>query len=366
MIKVLHVFGRMNRGGAEMRTLELIPLLRDKGVRFDFCTVNLGEGTLDEKIRELQSEVFPCPLRPGAYSFGRRFLQLLRQSDYDIVHSHVHYFSGNIVRLAHKAGVPGRIVHFRNTFDGQPDNFTRRLYRKTMRRMADKHATMILAVCRGAMEFGWGKDWQKDPRTKVIYNGLDLTPFRTNGYERESLLQELGLSDKHRLIIHVGRFHRQKAHDVLLDAAAKTIAADPNFHFLLVGDGALRTQIEDRACTLAITDNVHFLGLRTDVPVLLRASDCFVLSSRWEGLPGVVLEALAAGLPVVATDLPGVREIAEHTELIKIIPLNDSNALAGQIIKTFKTIHARPRVERALPGEFNLQNCATKLFEVYK
>jgi len=364
-LRVLHIFGRMARHGSELRTFELMPLLAKRGVHFDFCTLSGGEGELDREIRQLGGEVFPCPLRPAVLTFGRRFRHILERSDYDIVHSHEHYFNGCIVRLAHKAGIKGRIVHFRNTYNGKPLTFQRILYRKIMHRWMDKHATAILAVCRGAMEFSWGKDWHKDPRVQVIYNGIDFLQYQFSGDERESVASEFDLPDSSKLVINVGRMHRQKAQDVLLDAAAKVIAADPTIHFLLVGDGALQGQMQDRTTALNITNNVYFAGARRDVPRLLKASDCFVLPSRWEGLPGAVLEALAANLPVIATDLPGVREIAEHTNLISIVPVEDSDALAAEILKHCKHMNVETDKTVPFPEEFDLQRCAEKVFEVY-
>lgn len=365
MIKVLHVFGKMDRGGAETRTIEVTPLLAERGVEFDFCTLSAGAGQLDELIRQLGREVFPCPLRPGLMSFGSRFVRFLKNSDYDIVHSHSHYFSGYIVKLAHKAGIKSRIAHFRNTYDGKSLNLQRKIYKRIMRKWIGEHATAILAVCRGAMELGWGEDWEKDSRAKVVYNGLDLSRFQFTGQERRDVLSELGIPHDSKIIINVANLRRQKAHDVLLDAAAKLVEVDSKYHFLLVGDGVLRDEMEAKAENLQIIENIHFLGVREDVPKLLKASDCFVLSSRWEGLPGVVLEAIAAGLLVVATDLPGVKEIAEHTNLINIVKVEDAEALAKGILDVFNNSYLQQKQGQPFPKEFGLEQCAETLYNIY-
>ena len=246
-MKVLHIFGKMDRGGAEMRTLEVMPLLAEKGIRFDFCTLAGGRGQLDDRIRELGGEIFPCPLRPSLLSFGHRFVKFLKNSDYDIVHSHVHYASGYIVRLAYKAGVKCRIVHFRNTTDGKKPTIRRMVYRRLMRNMADRYATGILAVCKGAMEFGWGVDWKKDSRTKVIYNGLDTSVYNKLVPDRQWLIGELNLNSDSKIVINVANICRQKGHDVLLDAAVNVVARVPDTIFSLVGDGVLRQKMENKA-----------------------------------------------------------------------------------------------------------------------
>ena len=175
----------------------------------------------------------------------------------------------------------------------------------------------------------------------------------------------MGLPRDSRLVISVGRLELPKAHDVLLDAAARAIAEDSRLHFMLVGDGTLRREMESKARHLNIDRNVHFLGVRDDVPRLLMGSDLFVLSSRREGLPGALLEAIAAGLPVVATNLPGVREVAEHTTLITTVPVENAGALAASIVETLKGGNERIDAPAPFPSAFELQSCAENVYTMY-
>jgi glycosyltransferase involved in cell wall biosynthesis len=366
MIKVLHVLGQMARGGTEMRTVELMPLMARKGVQFDYCTLVEGEGALDKMVRELGGNIYCCRLgEKDLCGFAKRFIPFLRRSDYDIVHTHLHYFSGYVVYCAYKGGKKSRIVHFRSTGDGREPTQERRRYAKVMLKVMDKYATAILAVCKGAMDQAWRTDWQKDSRCRVVYDALDLSGYEYSGTERESLLNELGISLDSKLIIHVGHFAPVKAHDILIDAAAKVLKHQQNSHFLLVGTGELFQPIQAKVRNMGIDRNVHFMGLRDDVPRLLKASDCLVLSSRYEGLPGVVLEAIAAQLPVVATDLPGVREISEHTDIMTIVPVEDSNAICNTVLKVLVDHTVRPHTKVNFPRQFDLEYCANNLYEVY-
>jgi glycosyltransferase involved in cell wall biosynthesis len=366
MIKVLHVHGQMLRGGAETRTVELMLPMKQRGVHFDYCTFVDSKGPLDKRVRELGGNIYCCPLEQSDLcGFARRFIQFLKQTNYDIVHTHSHYFSGYLVYFAYKGGIRSRIVHFRNTTDGVKRTLQRQRYIRVMLGLIDKYATAILAVCRGAMDHVWRVDWQEDSRCRVIYNGLDLSGYQYLGTEREDVLEELKIPVDSKLIIHVGRFVPQKAHGVLIDAAANLLKHQPDFHFLLVGTGELLPSIQARVNSFGIDRNVHFMGLRDDVPRLLKASDCLVLSSRHEGLPGVVLEAIAAQLSVIATDLPGVREISEHSDLVTIVPFEDSGAICKNVLKVLTAAPAPRRPKVDFPRQFDLQHCADNLFEVY-
>lgn len=354
-------------GGAEMRTLELMPLLVQKEVKFDFCTLSsdLGSGMLDDKIRQLGGEVYPCPIKPSILSFSRRFNQLLKSNNYDVVHSHVHYASGYIARLAYKTGINGRIVHFRSVADGKTITLYRRIYHTIVCRWIDKYATDILAVCRGVMNECWSKDWQKDPRCKVIYNGLDLSAFLRTAVDRKGVRDEMGIPLNYKIFINIGRFSNPKAHDVLLKAISKYLKRNSNTSFLLVGDGELLEQMKKMASDLRIIDRVRFIGVRKDIPRLLRASDCFILSSRREGLPGVVLEAIAAGLPVIATDLPGVQEIANSSKLVTMVPTENVDALSSEMLKMSDLLNSSSVLNVEFPKQFSLQHCSEEIFSIY-
>lgn len=141
-------------------------------------------------------------------------------------------------------------------------------------------------------------------RVRVVYNSVDMDryPARNPGSE---LRRELGLAPDAHVLTMVGTFKAQKGHTHLLDAVAKLFPRHPNLRLLLVGDGGLRVECEEQARRLGLEEAVVFLGTRRDVPELLAVSNAFVLPSLWEGLSLALIEAMASGLPVVATDVSG-------------------------------------------------------------
>jgi glycosyltransferase involved in cell wall biosynthesis len=307
-IGVLHVFGSMDRGGAEMRTLDVMRRLPPGRVRLEFCALSGRRGTLDDEIRRLGGEVHPCRLDVG---FPVRFAALIQRRHIDIVHSHVHLATGFVLTVARAAGVRRRIAHFRSTGDDRGESLPRRAYRVLMRRLLDAVATDILAVSEGVMTEGWSPAWRDDQRCRVVYNGVDVSAFDHAG-AAFAVRRELGLPDGVPLVVLVGRFDPPKHHDKAIEVMAALAGRSPA-HLVLVGRGGTpdEARVRRRVAELGLGPRVHFIGERDDVARVLCAADASLLTSVREGLPGVVLESLAAGTPVVASDLPGVREIVD-------------------------------------------------------
>ncbi len=322
--KVLHVLGELGWGGVPMRTLELLRYLDPE--RYDLCLCALSGvvGNFGSKVEAAGGRVVEIPY--GLSRFSRRFVRLLRDERFDAVHSHMYYQSGNILRLASRRGVPIRVAHFRNSQERPRTSWRRRLEAALLRRWIHRHATDILAVSEEAMRKAWREDWRDDPRCRVVYNGLDPRPFETPT-DRDGVLQEFSLPPYAFLCIHVGRMAVAKNHLRLIDIFAAVARRRDDAFLLLVGvgDQGIERAVRRRVIELGLDDRVRFCGMRKDVPRLLKASDVMVFPSRWEGLPGVVLEACAAGVPVVASSLETVREISQRLPGIEVVSLDESD-----------------------------------------
>jgi len=303
MIKVLQFVGCMDYGGIETWLMHVWRHIDRTKFQFDFCYTKPQPGAYAPEIQALGGRMVACRLNQrNPFGFARRFRALLREGQYSVVHSHVHHFSGFVIRLAHRAGVPMRIAHSHNTSDGKASTPPRLLYRALMSHWIRKYATYGLAASAPAAAALFGPDWQSDPRFRVLYCGIDLEPFRQE-VSREAVRQELGIPKDAPVVGHVGRFTPQKNHAFLLQIAAEVVKMRPDVRFLLVGDGPLRPQIEARARELGIAGNAIFTGVRSDVPrLMLGAMDAFIFPSLWEGLGLVVVEAQAAGLPCIVSE----------------------------------------------------------------
>jgi glycosyltransferase involved in cell wall biosynthesis len=315
----------MRPGGAEMRLLDLMSRLSPPEFFVDVCALSGLAGSLDAAVHACGGRVIP--LRLDAH-FPVRFLRLLREGRYDVVHSHVRYTSGAILALAALADRPVRIAHIHNTDDGRRRTLRRQFQQLVLRHLIDRYATHIIGCGESAMNAAWQAGWRSDPRCQVIYDAIDLDRFQVP-HEREGVRAELDVPIDEPLFIHIGneRVGEQKNHRRLLAIFAAIQRRLRSSWLALVGNGNDHPDGDTAQAMhqLCIPGRVLRLGVRHDVPRLLKAADMLLLPSRWEGLPGAVLEASAAGIPVLASDLPGVREIAQRLPAVRYLPLTASD-----------------------------------------
>lgn len=165
-----------------------------------------------------------------------------------------------------------------------------------------------------------------------INNAIDLDRFSSLEVDKNLIRQSLGLPVDCFLVGSVGRLTEQKGYSILIEAAALTVKIDPNIKFILVGDGELKQELEALANQLNLGERFRFLGPRNDVEKVLHAMDLFVSASLWEGLPTVIMESMAAGVPVLATDIPGSNDLIDKNETGWLVPLQDSYSMAEKIL----------------------------------
>jgi len=313
--RVLHVLGGMTWGGVETWLLQVLRHIDRERFDMDFLVHTEEPCVHDAAVRELGSRIIPCPHPSRPLSYARDFRRILRDyGPYDIVHSHVHHYSGYVLYLAHRAGVRSRIAHSHNDTSQREANagLLRRRYLRTMEQGLVRYATAGLAASEPAARDLFGADWRADPRWRVLHYGLDLCQFQ-DVVDASAVRAELGIPPDSFVIGHVGRFVEQKNHAFLVDIVAEVAAREPKTRVLLVGDGPLESVIKRRVAQAGLADRVVFAGARHDVPRLMRgAMDVFLLPSLFEGLGLVLVEAQAVGLACVLADV-----VPEEADLVK-------------------------------------------------
>jgi glycosyltransferase involved in cell wall biosynthesis len=360
-LHVLHVLGRMELGGAELRLVEVLEHLSPEEFRVDVCALSGLPGSLDARVEARGGAVVPLKLD---LAFPLRFLRLLRHRQYDVVHAHVLHTSGPILALAALAGVRSRVAHFQSMRDEKAATLSRRIQTHIKMGLIDRCATDIIACSEGSMDAVWHPGWRDDPRCQVIYDGVATDRFEVP-VRPDDVRTELGVPESARLFLHIGYTAVEKNHPRLLGIFAAIVQRDPSATLVLAGDGtdAPDGVVAEHVRALGLAHRVIALGVRRDVPRLLKAADVVLFPSLREGLPGVVLEATLSGVPVLATDLPGVREIAERLPGVFYLRLTESDAAWADLALRLPGEAARLRlgdgpVERFRPTVFHIDRAA--------
>jgi glycosyltransferase involved in cell wall biosynthesis len=304
-LRILQVVGGMNRGGTETWLMHVLRNIDREWYHLDFLVHSDQPGSYDDEIRSLGARVIRCESPSRPWEYARNFNRLLQEyGPYDIVHSHVHHFTGFVLWLAQRAGIRGRIAHSHSDTSALQSSvgFLRRAYLGLTQALIRRHATTGLAASQRAAASLFGPDWQNDPRWRVLFCAVDLAPFEGEP-DPLGVRAEFDIPPEARLVGHVGRFVSVKNHAYVVDIAAELLRRNPSAHVVLVGDGPLRDTIQHKVESLGLNRNVHLIGLRPDVPRLMCAMDAFLLPSFYEGLPLVLIEAQAAGLPCFFSDV---------------------------------------------------------------
>ncbi|HEY0673479.1 MAG TPA: glycosyltransferase [Longimicrobiales bacterium] len=328
--RVLHVLGSLNRGGVETWLLHLLRNAPPGLWRPEFLLHRTTTGAYDAEMRRLGAVLHYCPRPHRLVHYNRELRQLLRRhGPFDVVHSHVHLFSGVVLRAAHEEGVPVRIAQSHSAVAQTTVN--RRVYATVMRKLIRRHATHGLAAAPPAAAVLFGRDWETLGRVRLHRYGLDYSAFGDLP-DRAVLKRRIGVPEQCTVIGHVGRFYPVKNHAFMVATFAELIRGGMNAHLLLVGSGPLEQKIREQAAALGITSRCTFAGAHNDVTPFFGAMDLFLFPSIHEGLGLVALEAQAAALPVLAsTGVPA--DTAVIAELFHRRPLQDGAAAWAQAIR---------------------------------
>ncbi len=302
-LRVLHVLSAMNRGGIETWLMQVLRRQDPARVTFELLLFTPEGGAYDPELRALGITVRRCPSPRRVGAFLGCLWRTLRAGHYDVVHSHVHHFSGVILFVAWLAGVRGRVAHSHLNTEG-PDRASgapRRLYLRAMKAAIARASSEGLAVSDQAAGALFGPRWRTQEQWRVLPLGLDPAPY-TRPTDRAALRASLGLAPEALVLGHIGWFRPAKNHPFLLRVFAEVLARRPEARLLLIGEGEQQAEVQALAGELGVLDAVVFAGPRDDVPALLQVMDVFVFPSHIEGLGLALIEAQMAGLSCVTAD----------------------------------------------------------------
>lgn len=310
----------LNYGGAEVQVVNLACGLRARGWQVDVVSL-VTPRAFTQELAQAGVGVHSLGMDPSRPTWQAvwRWRSTLRSLRPDVMHSHMVHANllGRLGRLL--ARVPVQISTAHNIDEGGG-------WRNHAYALTDRLATLTTNVSNAATTRYVRDGLTPAGRIRTVPNGVDTLRFAPNVELRAAVRAELGLEDAF-VWLCVGRFALAKDHATLLRAFGPLAQADARAALLLIGEGELKEEAVHLARVYGIERQVHFLGQRNDVAAFLNAADAYVMSSAWEGLPMVLLEAGASGLPIVATEVGGNAETMAAAEANHLIPPGDADAL---------------------------------------
>lgn len=301
MIRILHIIGTMNRGGAETLLMELYRNIDRTKVQFDFLVYNYSDkpGAYDEEILKLGGKIYEAKKRfyRGPFAFYRELKHFFKEHpEYKIVHAHQYAMSGYMLRAAKKTSKAITIAHSHVAFHST--GFLRKLPEIFGKYLLKKYADFYFGCSEDALK-GLSEFTSDNKKYFVVNNAVDIDKFAFSKENRKYWRNEFDIDDSTTVLGYVARFSHVKNHEFLINTFKEFLKIKSNSILVLVGDGALRAETEKLANQLGVYDKVRFLGVRPDVQDIVNAFDVFVMPSRYEGLGIVIIEAQANGLPCV-------------------------------------------------------------------
>ena len=330
-VRILHILGNTQLGGAESRIMDLYRHMDRSVVQFDFVVHSKEEGYFNEEIRKLGGRIFRVPRFRvlNYFSYCRAWKQLLQEhrdadgrSEFHMIQGHMTSTAAIYLPIARKCGIETTIAHARSA---GVDKGLKGILTRFLRRNLSKKADYLFTCSELAGISVFGKKAVEQGRTRFLPNAIDCQKFAPDPLVREKIRRELGI-EKCYVIGHVGRFHYAKNHEYLLRVFAELVKRKTrDYVLLLLGEGSGMEDIRILSRELGIEDKVYFLGNKSNVNDYYQAMDYFVYPSRFEGMPGTIVEAQTAGLrclmsdtickEVIATDLVTTRSIHEDPGL---------------------------------------------------
>jgi glycosyltransferase involved in cell wall biosynthesis len=321
----------MQVAGAEVLVRETIRRLRGRIAPSVFCLDAVGR--IGEELRAEGVDLVCFGRRPGRdWGVSRKMAAALRARGVEVVHAHQYTpffyaalarplcaFRPKLILTEHGRHYPDRVSPLR-----------RAVNRLALDRLADG----VTACCHFSKE-GLRNDGFAGARIEVIENGIEVERYGPPA-DKELAKEDAGLEPARRYLVHVARHHPVKDQATLLRGFALAAPDLPGVDLLMVGDGPLRGELENLAAELRVPERVKFLGIRGDIPELMRAADAFTLTSVSEAASLTLLEAMASGLPVVVTDVGGNPEIVRHEREGLLFARGDAPGCAAAIRRLFR------------------------------
>lgn len=368
-VRILHILGNTQLGGAESRIMDLYRHMDRSVVQFDFVVHSKEEGYFNEEIRKLGGRIFRVPRFRvlNYFSYCRAWKKLLQEhrdadgrSEFHMIQGHMTSTAAIYLPIARKCGIETTIAHARSA---GVDKGLKGILTRFLRRNLSKKADYLFTCSELAGISVFGKKAVEQGRTRFLPNAIDCQKFAPDPLVREKIRRELGI-EKCYVIGHVGRFHYAKNHEYLLRVFAELVKRKTrDYVLLLLGEGSGMEDIRILSRELGIGDKVYFLGNKSNVNDYYQAMDYFVYPSRFEGMPGTIVEAQTAGLRCLMSDTICKEVIA--TELVTTRSISEDPGLWADEIEQHLQYQRSSRVDEMKELGFDVHGQAVLMTDFY-
>ena len=371
-MKVLIVAGAMNVGGIENQLMHLLRQAEKARFQIDFTT-SVEHPFYQDEMLALGAKCIRIPKTEGIHflRYCRALYRVMREGDYDIVHSHELFHSGMVLLTARFAGVKHRFVHAHNWMEGNDPKAKKSLkrwaYNHVMQMLIQRNATDFVACSTLAGKFLYGEKITRQPNYHLVFNSVDTSKF-IEKYDQ----QESGefCEDGWINVLQVGRFTPVKNQLFTAEIARELKARSRKIRILCAGNigGAYDDAVAAKIREYGLEEQMLLLGVRKDIDVLMRKSAAFLLPSLYEGMPLVLIEAQASGLPCVTADTYS-REVDFGLGTVNWLRLEDSVSVWADAVEKAA---AQGRAEKAAvvqaieKGGFDSRVFARKICKLYE
>jgi len=306
--KIMIVVTSMGIGGLETYIVNFLSAIVRKKYDITIIFTNKKDNWYKKELDELGVKTMFCPNAYSQIGYIYRIYKIIKELKIDAVCDFRNDFAAPTLLAAKMCGIKSRVAMYRNTGKGFQPSLLKNIYSNIIHQCTKHLATKIIGNTTKVLDSFYPNRKENDKKYVVVNNGVDLNKFSPD-ISGQSVRNELGISTDAFVVGHVGRFHPQKNHITMLKTFARLIKEAGKAHLLFVGEGPLRGEIEGTIAELKISESVTLAGNRRDVPELLAAMDIFFFPSLNEGLPNALIEAMACGIPIVASNIKEIKEI---------------------------------------------------------
>lgn len=345
MKRILCIVGSMNAGGAETFLMKIYRKLNREKYQMDFCVSKSEKGFYDDEILNMGGRIIhTVPKSKNPIASFVSIYNIVKKYNYKyIMRVSQHSLSALELLAAKLAGAEVLVYRSSNssTMGGGMSNVLHKMFRFLPRLIAN----VKIAPSLPASEFMFGEKLTKRGEVIFLKNGIPLNEFTYSTKARKKIRDEINIKDQ-LLIGHIGRFSHQKNHEKLVEIFYEVKKYKKDAHLMLVGTGELEVSIKNLIHSLKLDDSVHFLGVRKDIPDLLSAMDVFVFPSLFEGMPNVIIEAQANGVPCVISDT--ITSEVKILENVTILPIQKKDEWTKHILtmKRIDSIKAQKELKK--------------------